>query len=77
MSKIYTANDLLRYIYRETTSQENIEILQQLGEDAALKEEFEQQLSTILSLSEAELDPHPTSVNIILEHSLKQHEVHN
>jgi hypothetical protein len=77
MSKIYTATDLIRYIYRETTPAENAGILHQMHADEAFKEEFENQLATLLVLNEAELDPSPTSVSLILEHSLRQHEVHN
>lgn len=77
MSKIYTATDLTRYIYRETTQQENMEILNQMQYDMDLKEEFEMQLAAVLMLSEAELDPNPTSVNLILEHSFKHQEVAN
>lgn len=77
MSKIYTATDLTRYIYRETTQQENIDILNQMQYDMELKEEFEMQLAAVLMLSEAELDPNPTSVSLILEHSFKHHEVPN
>ncbi len=77
MSKIYTATDLTRYIYRETTQQENIDILNQMQYDMDLKEEFEMQLAAVLMLSEAELDPNPTSVSLILEHSFKHHEVPN
>ncbi len=73
MPKIYTANDLIRYIYRETTAQENHEIIAQMSYDLSLREEFESQLATVQSLGKAELEPHPSSVQIILEHSLQQH----
>jgi hypothetical protein len=77
MSKIYSATDLIRYIYRETTPAENSGIMHQLQVDSVFKEEFENQVSAVLALTEAEFNPSPTSVSIIMEHSQKQHELHN
>ena len=77
MSKIYTSTDLIRYIYRETTPAENSGIMHQLQVDAVFKEEFENQLAAVFALTESEFNPSPTSVSIIMEHSHKQHEMHN
>ena len=74
MPKIYTSTDLVCYLFQETTTLENAEIANQLQFDTEAAEELEQFQQTLLDLKECELDPHPTSVNIIMEYSARLHE---
>lgn len=67
----YTTNDLIRYIYRECTLQEQLAIEQAIEDDKELRKEY-------LSIRELqnELDhnlekPDPSSVKIILDYSRK------
>ena len=74
MPKIYTTEDLLRYIYKETSSAENRLILAELQSNQELAEELENLQIIISQLNEADLNPHPTSVNLIMEYAHKLHE---
>lgn len=75
MSEIYTENDLIRYIYRETTAEENIHIQHLIQQNLAAKEAFESLKEMIGTLDSASLDPDPTSIRIIMEHAHEQAEL--
>lgn len=72
MSEIYTANDLIRFIYKETTPLESANIQFLIQHNLAAKEEYESLLELTTSFADASLDPDPTSVNIIMEYSHNQ-----
>lgn len=72
MSEIYTANDLIRFIYQETSPAETANIQHLLQHNAQAKEEYLQLQETLKMLDDVALDPHPTSISIIMEHSHKQ-----
>lgn len=74
MSEIYTQDDLIRYIYQETTADENLRIQHLLQNNIAAKEEFESLKEMVGTLNNASLDPDPTSIRIIMEHAHKQTE---
>lgn len=75
MSEIYTANDLIRYIYKETTADENVHIQHLIQHNLQAADEFKELSATIGSLDNVPLDAHPTSISLILEHFHKQAEL--
>lgn len=75
MSEIYTANDLIRYIYKETSAEENIHIQHLIQHNLQAAEEYKELLNTIGSLEQVSLDAHPTSIQLIMEHSHHQAEL--
>lgn len=56
MIKTFTQNDLIRYIYDETSQEESIEIQQALLCDGALNDEF-RSLSTTKAMLNSLLEP--------------------
>lgn len=74
MPKIYTPNDLIRYIYKETTASENLNLDKILKTNEQAAESLESFQTMVDQLHEAELMPNPTSVSLILEYSQKLHE---
>jgi hypothetical protein len=71
MAKIYT-DDLIRFIYHETTSEESNDISVALLSNSYLMAEFELLNETIAQLDSISMNPHPTSIKIIMEESRKQ-----
>jgi hypothetical protein len=71
MSEIYTANDLLRFMFNETSAEETIHIQHLLKHNTQAKEEYDGLKEMLAKVEESSLDPHPTSVKLILEHSAK------
>jgi hypothetical protein len=74
MSEIYNQDDLIRYIYNETSAEENLHIQHLLQHNLSAKEEYESLKEMIGTLDNASLDPDPTSIQIIMEHAHKQTE---
>jgi len=72
MRNHFTPNDLIRFIYRETSSEEDAQIRLQLAEDSELAVEFNRLIETVNMLDEFKLEPSETSVNLILEYSQEQ-----
>lgn len=75
MSEIYTANDLIRYIYKETSAEENVHIQHLLQHNLRAMEEYKELSGTIGSLESVALNAHPTSISLILEHFHQQAEL--
>ncbi len=71
MRKIYT-NDLIRFIYNETTIEESNPIRLSLQLNPMLKAEYELLKESINQLDSISLLPHPSSIKIIMEESFKQ-----
>ena len=69
MEQTCTHNDLLRFIYRETTLDEELAIKNQIAENPALAEEFRMMMATVNELDSVSLEPSETSINIILDAS--------
>ena len=61
MIKTFTQNDLIRYIYDETSQEESIEIQQALLCDGVLNDEF-RSLSTTKSMLDELLESNPSSL---------------
>lgn len=73
MIKTFTQDDLVRYIYKETSSEENKEIEQALLFDKALSDEFAELSSVVQSLDGIEVAPSKRSVETILSYSRSYH----
>lgn len=69
MTKTITHDDVLRYIYKETSEEENLAIEKQLLVDASLMEYIKQIKSTISKINQLELEPSKKVVQDILSFS--------
>ena len=63
MTKTFTQNDLIRYIYNETTQQESVEIQQAILCNDQLHEEHKQLSSMVAMLDELMETRHTSSVS--------------
>jgi len=61
MTRTFTQNDLIRYIYDETSHEESIKIQQALLIDGGLHEEFKSLRTTVAMLDEL-IEPSNTSL---------------
>jgi hypothetical protein len=66
MTKPFTPNDLLRYIYQEMSEGENEKLVQALRKDGSLMQEYVEMLSTIEQLDDLILEPSEKVVKGIL-----------
>ena len=75
MIQNFTPEDLIRFIYRETTPQEDLSIRKWLMDDVEAFETFQNLSDTVSSLHVKNMEPSETSVSILLEFSkLSAHE---
>ena len=71
MAKIYT-DDLIRFIYNETTTEESNDISVAILSNNYLMAEYESLSDTIIQLDSISMIPSPTSIKIIMEEARKQ-----
>jgi hypothetical protein len=69
MKQTFTSNDLVRFIYREVSSEEEVQIKQFIAEDPEAAEELRLMMESIMELDSVSLEPNESSVNIILDYS--------
>ena len=69
MTKTFTRNDLIRYIYQETTESEKQEIEQELLLDNKLFEVYKNLAEVSMELDRVELSPSEKTINKILNFS--------
>ena len=69
MTKTFTRNDLIRYIYQETTEREKQKIEQELLLDNKLFEEYKNLAEVSMELDRIELSPSQKTINKILNFS--------
>ncbi len=69
MTKTFTRNDLIRYIYQETTEREKQEIEQKLLLDNKLFEEYKNLAEVSMELDRVDLSPSEKTINKILNFS--------
>jgi hypothetical protein len=69
MPEIYTDEVLILFIYNELTSEQHNVIQEALQVNPDLYRRFDELLRTMAQLDTLRLDPHPSSVEIILEQS--------
>jgi len=69
MTKIFTHDDLIRYVYEETEPDENRQIELALSEDMELLEQYHELLWLRKQMDEGMMNPSQKTVNSILEYS--------
>jgi hypothetical protein len=69
MTKTFTRNDLIRYIYQETTEREKQEIEQELLLDNKLFEEYKNLAEVSMELDRVDLSPSEKTIKKILNFS--------
>ena len=73
MIKTFTQDDLVRYMYKETTAEENAEIELAMLFDDELADEFAELESVVESLDCAEKAPSDRVIDAILSYSKSYH----
>lgn len=69
MIKTFTQTDLIRYLYRETTEEEEREINKALLCDSELMALCDELRATLREMNDVKLEPSATTVLSILTHS--------
>ena len=69
MEKNLTQLDLVRFIYRETSVSETIEIAESLNRDPLLLDEYEELFEGYQQLPKAKFSPRPNALSNILRFS--------
>ena len=72
MMKI-TSDDLIKYLYNETSEQKSATIQTALQTDWSLREMYEQLLNSQSELKKIKFSPRRETVNKILEYASKRH----
>lgn len=65
----YTTNDLIRFIYKETSAKESIQIAEQISENWSLKEEYEMLRDAYRQLPKVTFSPKKETLSNILGYS--------
>lgn len=74
MPKIYTPNLVIRHLYHETTPGEASLLNAECIMHTDLQDEMQALEKVVHDLDEISMNPHPTSVRIILEYAQSLHE---
>jgi hypothetical protein len=74
MPKSYTQDDLILFIYNELPEKDKFNMQKELESNPDLFKSYNMLLQVVGSLDTLNYEPHPSSVEIILEHS--HHEEH-
>lgn len=69
MTKIFTHDDLIRYVYSETEPEENRQIELALSEDMELLEQYHELLWLRKQMDGGMMNPSEKTINNILEYS--------
>ena len=69
MTKTITQDDVLRYIYKETSDKESVAIEKQLLVNTSLMDFYNQTKETIRKINELQLEPSQNVQNKILDYS--------
>lgn len=69
MKQKITPNDLVRFIYKETSTTETLGITEALSEDINLLEEYETLMVSHVRLPKAKFDPSKATIQNILRYS--------
>ncbi|MCG8310494.1 MAG: hypothetical protein MI975_24085 [Cytophagales bacterium] len=69
MTKTITRDDVLRYIYKETSNEETVAIEKQLLVNASLMDFYNQTKETIRKINELQIEPSEGVQNKILDYS--------
>ena len=71
MKQTFTINDLVRFLYHETSIQESMSLASELAEDVFLKEQFEELVEGKASLDRVSFVPSSNTLKNILAYSQK------
>jgi hypothetical protein len=71
MTKIYTEDDLLLYLYKELSNKEVIEIENALQQQPYLREKLSEMSAAVAMIAAIETEPSQTSVDMVLEYALE------
>jgi hypothetical protein len=77
MKSVFTPEDLLQYLYKETTPQQTAAIEQALAEDWTLREKLEVLKASYRRLEQFRLSPRKETVRNILRYAADTHTVHH
>jgi hypothetical protein len=76
MIKTFTENDLIRFIYHETTESEEREINKALSSDAVLQLQYNELITVKNQMDESQLEPSQSVINSILTYARRLQEKH-
>ena len=69
MTKTFTQNDLIRFIYQETTEEETQEINRTLSLDQELQRIYRELMLTKTTMDKAQLEPSEAAIQNILRYA--------
>ena len=69
MIKTFTQDDLIRFLYHETSEEENLEFNRALKQDAELALQFNELQATVKKLDDTLLEPSHRAIDSILAYS--------
>jgi len=69
MKHCFTTNQLIRYLYKETSASENVAMLEQLSLDWDLREEYEELIPAYRLLSKVDFSPSDSTISNLLSYS--------
>jgi len=69
MKKTFTPEDLVRFIYRETSPEETTAIKKAITDNTELAQIYHALLTANEELNNLSLEPSSSSINVILQHS--------
>ena len=69
MTQKFTQNDLIRFIYKETSVRENLAIQEALNNDFDLFVEYQELYQAYLQLPKVTFDPSKAAIQNILQYS--------
>jgi hypothetical protein len=71
MTKIYTEDDLLLYLYKELSTKEVIEIENALQQQPYLREKLSEMSAAVALIAAMVTEPSQTSIDMVLEYALE------
>ncbi len=69
MKQTFTPNDLVRLIYREVSSEEEVRIKHFIADNPEEAAEFQLMMESVMELDSVSTEPSESSVNIVLDYS--------
>lgn len=69
MTKTITQDDVVRYIFRETTKEENLAIENELLQNASMMDFYKKTVESVHEIQQLELEPTDRAINKILRYS--------
>ncbi len=71
MQQVYTEDDIIRYVYNEVSASEKVLIEKAMENQPSLFQAYNQLLEIKSRMDGVVLNPNASSVELILEHSIK------